>query len=246
MHAELIKLRIDEEFKKIIPPLTDEEYQLLHESIDKNGCLDPIIVWGNTIIDGHNRYSICQLLGIPYSIKEISFNNREEAMLWIIQHQIGKRNLEAAQKIELAMKMKPLIALQAKDNQKGGGGSVPTKVTKPIDTREELARIAGVSPTQISKWDKIVSEASAEDLMQLRSGKTTIHAVHKKLLMKEQNQTQLDEASEKQVHILLKDIHNRLRKLSEMPQEILLVSKEQLKSLVELLTVLIDLDRAGV
>ena len=55
----MINLKIDPEFQSQIPPLTDDEYKQLEENILKEGKLiSPLIVWNNTLVDGHNRYAI--------------------------------------------------------------------------------------------------------------------------------------------------------------------------------------------
>ena len=52
----MINLKIDPEFQNQIPPLTDDEYKQLEEDILKEGkLLSPLIVWNNTLVDGHNR-----------------------------------------------------------------------------------------------------------------------------------------------------------------------------------------------
>ena len=57
----MINLKIDPEFQSQIPPLTDDEFKQLEENILKEGKLiSPLIVWGNTLVDGHNRYAILQ------------------------------------------------------------------------------------------------------------------------------------------------------------------------------------------
>ncbi len=57
----MINLKIDPEFQSQIPPLTDDEFKQLEENILKEGkLLSPLIVWGNTLVDGHNRYAILQ------------------------------------------------------------------------------------------------------------------------------------------------------------------------------------------
>ena len=57
----MINLKIDPEFQNQIPPLTDDEYRQLEENILKEGkLLSPLIVWNNTLVDGHNRYTILQ------------------------------------------------------------------------------------------------------------------------------------------------------------------------------------------
>ena len=57
----MINLKIDPEFQSQIPPLTDDEFKQLEENILKEGKLrSPLIVWNNTLVDGHNRYAILQ------------------------------------------------------------------------------------------------------------------------------------------------------------------------------------------
>ena len=77
----MINLKIDPEFQSQIPPLTDDEYKQLEENILKEGkLLSPLIVWNNTLVDGHNRYAILQKHPeIYFSTMPLRFENREEA-----------------------------------------------------------------------------------------------------------------------------------------------------------------------
>ena len=102
---------IDSEFQSQIPALTDEEFQQLEENILSEGeVLSPLIVWGNILVDGHNRYKILQQHPeIPYTTRSISCTceTREDVLAWICKHQLGRRNLTPEQK-------KFLIGKQAK------------------------------------------------------------------------------------------------------------------------------------
>ena len=49
------KLTIDEGFNQLIPPLSANEQKQLEENIVHDGCREPICVWNNIILDGHNR-----------------------------------------------------------------------------------------------------------------------------------------------------------------------------------------------
>jgi len=60
-------LRIDSEFKNLIPPLTEEEYKGLENSILSEGCRDNLVTWNDILIDGHNRYEICQKHNIEFT-----------------------------------------------------------------------------------------------------------------------------------------------------------------------------------
>ena len=96
----MINLKIDPEFQNQIPPLTDDEYKQLEENILKEGkLLSPLIVWNNTLVDGHNRYTILQKHPeIYFSTMPLRFENREEAIAWICRNQLGRRNLSPEQK----------------------------------------------------------------------------------------------------------------------------------------------------
>jgi hypothetical protein len=89
-------LKIDNEFKSLIPPLSSEEYVQLEESIVNQGCLEPLYIWNKTILDGHNRYEICTRLQIPFRISYVVLlHGREEAISWICTNQLVRENVTA-------------------------------------------------------------------------------------------------------------------------------------------------------
>ena len=86
-------LIIDPEFKRLLPELSEKEYSVLEESILSEGCRDALVLWGQIIVDGHNRYQICRSHGLPFRTEQRAFSSREEAIRWILLNQIGRRNL---------------------------------------------------------------------------------------------------------------------------------------------------------
>ena len=100
MNEMLEQLKIDPEFEKVIPPLTKDEYHQLEENIlDDGRIMMPIAVWGDIIVDGHNRYRIAREYGdIPFSTTQLTFANRHEVIAWICKNQLGRRNLSDEQK----------------------------------------------------------------------------------------------------------------------------------------------------
>jgi N6-adenosine-specific RNA methylase IME4 len=86
-------LKIDPEFKNLIPPLLPEERAGLEKSLLEEGCRDSIVVWNETIIDGHNRYEICNKHFIDFGIVDMKFDNRDDVIEWIYQNQLSRRNL---------------------------------------------------------------------------------------------------------------------------------------------------------
>lgn len=97
---DISDLIIDEEFESVIPPLSDDEFKLLEESILQEGeVYHPLVVWNNNIVDGHHRYKILkEHPEIKYRIAEREFENRYEAISWICLNQLGRRNLSSAQR----------------------------------------------------------------------------------------------------------------------------------------------------
>ena len=87
------QLEIDNDFKNLIRPLMKTEYSQLELNLVVEGCREPILVWNDKIIDGHNRYEICNRLHIPYSSKDLVFDSREEVVVWICNNQLGRRNI---------------------------------------------------------------------------------------------------------------------------------------------------------
>ncbi|MEG4294684.1 hypothetical protein Q5692_38650 [Microcoleus sp. C2C3] len=94
-HTVADSLRIDPEFKALIPPLSPSEFASLEASILEEGCRDALVVWTEEkiLIDGYNRYAICVAHGIPYQIVEMSFNSRNAVKVWMLLNQLGRRNL---------------------------------------------------------------------------------------------------------------------------------------------------------
>lgn len=82
-HPRLYELKIDQEFKSLIPPLSVDERAQLEENLISEGCREPLSVWRNTILDGHNRYEICTRNKIPFRVMYVNVSSREEAIVWI-------------------------------------------------------------------------------------------------------------------------------------------------------------------
>ena len=134
--------RIDPEFKELMPPLSPEEYNQLEQNIlAHRKCRDAVVVWGDILVDGYNRLRICATHSIPFEIKQVHFDSREEAMLWILDNQLGRRNLTDAMRIELALSKAELLRQRARQNQIRGGarGGSSRPSDKPDATHPEPA-----------------------------------------------------------------------------------------------------------
>ena len=184
-------LEIDPDFQKLLPILPQEAIDGLRQSIQKDGCTDPIIVWKNKgiLLDGHNRLQICTELGIPYTIKEIEFETKDDAAKWIIARQINRRNLNIFQRIEASLSLYgEYFQDLAKKNRREGasrGGKAEEKAyqdldtpSKPIHTNVEIAKLARTNPDYVSRVRSLLKEPIKNALLieKLRQGQMTIDA----------------------------------------------------------------------
>lgn len=87
-----MNIKIDKEFQTLLAPLTAEEFSGLEADILDKGCLDPIKIWQDTIIDGHNRFAICNKHSMTYETQVLDFESRDDVIEWIIRHQLSRRN----------------------------------------------------------------------------------------------------------------------------------------------------------
>lgn len=92
-------IKIDEDLRNFIPVLTDSEREQLERNILAEGVREPLIVWQeeNTLIDGHNRYEIAKKHNLSLKIVTKSFFSKEDVYLWMIDNQLGRRNLTTEQ-----------------------------------------------------------------------------------------------------------------------------------------------------
>ena len=128
---------ISKDFKEILPPLSDSEFQNLEFDILKRGILHPILIWNGICIDGMHRLQIAKKHRLKYQTKELRFNSKEEAKVWVFEHQIGRRNQSPFTKITAGLQFEDYYKTKAKENQRkspGRGKKGFPKVGKSIDT----------------------------------------------------------------------------------------------------------------
>ena len=93
MKTKLPILKTDPDFQSLIPPLSQEAYEELELNIVCNGCREPIKVWGDYIIDGHNRYKICHEYDIAFTTEEVELKSKDDVISWICINLIENRDL---------------------------------------------------------------------------------------------------------------------------------------------------------
>lgn len=171
-------LNINESFKNLLRPLTQEEKKSLTASILSAGkIINPIIVFKGTdeIVDGYHRYDIASTYQLPFQVEEMEFESEAEAMKWIYKNQAGRRNMTEAALSEV----RALISKMFATGQTVTSVAKDLGISKPTASREltrhEIGEAAGDHETvrdlpvkQIEEIAKMPKEEQAKIVAELR------------------------------------------------------------------------------
>jgi hypothetical protein len=90
-------ITIDEEIKDLLPQQSHDEYLRLEEDLLVHGCRDQLVVWQDgprqVLLDGHLRRAICHARHVSFEKKILEFPDRSSAITWVVNNQLGRRNL---------------------------------------------------------------------------------------------------------------------------------------------------------
>jgi hypothetical protein len=177
---------VNEELKAYIDPLTPEEYESLERSILAEGCRDALVLWGELLVDGHNRYGICRKHGLPFqTVQNTRFQSIEDVHLWMIDQHLGRRSISDFQRGVLALRKREIVAARragtratsagaAADEKQPADNAAPPP--EPLDSREALARAARLSSSQVLMIEKIHKQATPELVEAVKAGTISLSA----------------------------------------------------------------------
>ena len=187
---------VNEELKAYIDPLTPEEHDALERSILAEGCRDALVLWGDVLVDGHNRYGICQKHGLPFqTVQNTRFQSMEDVHLWMIDQHLGRRSVSDFQRGVLALRKREIVAerraraaaafvagnAQAEtqpEESSATAAPAAASVAPPEDlsSREAIARAARLSSSQVVMIEKIQKQAAPELVAAVKSGTISLNA----------------------------------------------------------------------
>lgn len=143
------------------------------------------------LVDGHNRYEICSRLGIDFEIKHIEFKDRNEAKVWMIDNQDGRRNITDGWRFDLKQTKKQILKDmgKAKYDETVGRPTKEKSLSKvdndKHDTRKEIAKELGWSTGKVAMADKVWKDAEPETKEQVKSGEVSINQAYQELKKQE-------------------------------------------------------------
>ena len=177
--------------KAYIDPLTPDEHEALERSLLAEGCRDALVLWGNVLVDGHNRYGICQKHGIPFeTVQNTRFKSMDDVHLWMIEQHLGRRSVSDYQRGVLALRKRTILEARQQArleapppaNDEAATAAPEDDDRPPWDdtpvpaTRADLAREARLSANQVMMIERIHAQATPEVVEALKAGEISISA----------------------------------------------------------------------
>ena len=185
-----MNITVLEELRAYIDPLTPEEHASLERSILAEGCRDALVLWGEVLVDGHNRYGICQKHGLPFqTVQSKLFQTMEDVHLWMIDQHLGRRSVSDFQRGVLALRKREILA-QRQAQPADTGPAEPATADAPaaeaadaavattpaLKSRADIARAARLSSNQVVMIEKIHKQATPEVVSAVKTGGLSLNA----------------------------------------------------------------------
>jgi ParB-like chromosome segregation protein Spo0J len=192
-----MSLRVNPEYEKLLPKMSDEEFAELKESIQAEGQHYAIVANEDLeILDGHQRFRACIELGIEPDFEVRKFEDKLLEKKFVIQANLRRRHLNKFQLVELGVPLLEIEKELAKKRQAAGGkigrniqlGLAPDDAKPAFKKSKATAAVAkkvGVSTRTFERGKKILEKASEEDKQKLREGKTSIAQVYREMVTPE-------------------------------------------------------------
>ena len=224
---------VNESLKAYIDPLTPEEHDALERSLLAEGCRDALVLWGDMLVDGHNRYGICRKHGLPFqAVQNTRFQSIDDVHLWMIDQHLGRRSVSDFQRGVLALRKKDILTERARASvaEAATEGAVarqadasladaPPAATlpppAPLTSREAIAKAARLSSSQVVMIEKIQKQAAPQVVEAVRAGTLSINAAAAVASLPAEEQVAAANAGKDE----LKQAAKRVREAKRKPRE---------------------------
>ena len=220
-----MSLRLNPEYSKLLPKMSEEEFAELKASIKAEGQHYPIIVNEDLeVLDGHHRYRACTELGIEPDFEVRRFEDKLLEKKFVIEANLRRRHLNNFQLVELAVPLLEIERALAKKRQVKGGkdgrdmqlglASDDAEPAFGAKATEVVAKKAGVSTRTFERGRKIIEKGSEDEKQRLREGKASITGVYSEIKSVENAQLKKEVAPAVQEAESPRDLQNKAELLS--------------------------------
>ena len=195
-----MEVTIDARIRGLLVPLREDERALLEQSVLAEGIRDPLVVWKRAdgtriLLDGHHRYELAKQHGLDYAIVEMTFETEDDAVLWVLQNQLARRNLTDEQRTLVLGRLYNQMKLargRPPEDEKGdnlspfsGNHATSRYIASLHGVNEKTVRRAGEFAEVVDALAEIEPEAAARVVAgELPDAKTALRKVEPELLPK--------------------------------------------------------------
>lgn len=192
-----MSLCVNSTYEKLLPQMSNEEFEELKRSIQIEGQHYPIIANENLeVLDGHHRFKACNELDLEPDFEIRKFENKLVEKKFVIESNLRRRHLTSFQLVELGVPLLEIEKAMSKKRQKEGGkkgrniqlGLASSGATSIITSGKATAIVAekiGLSTRTFERGKKILEKATEEEKQKLREGKTSISRVYREIVQPE-------------------------------------------------------------
>jgi ParB-like chromosome segregation protein Spo0J len=189
-----MSLRVNSEYEKLLPKMSDEEFAELKASIQAEGQHYAIVANENLeVLDGYHRFRACTELGIEPDFEVRKFEDKLLEKKFVIEANLRRRHLTKFQLVELGVPLLEIEKALAKKRQATGGkigrniqlGLAPGDAKPEFKKTKATAAVAkkvGVSTRTFERGKKILEKASEQEKQKLREGKASIAKVYREVV----------------------------------------------------------------
>ena len=230
--ARPMDIVVNEELKAYIDPLTPDEYEALERSLLAEGCRDSLVLWGNVLVDGHNRYGICRKHDLPFNTAQNTrFQSMDDVHLWMIEQHLGRRSVSDFQRGVLALRKREILQerrSRARPVEEEAGAvpeatpsvavAEPPAKPEPLPSRQAIAREARLSNSQVVMIEKIQKQAAPEVVAAVKSGVLSINAAAAVATLPEDEQRAAAVAGDDELKQAAKRVREAKRKPRKEPE----------------------------
>ena len=99
-------------------------------------------------------------------------------MLWMLQNQLSRRNLNDFQRVEMVRKCEQAVKAQAQQRMLKGKSDPRIKLPQGSKSRDELGKLAGVSGSTYEHAAAVLDNAPEEVIQSAREKSLSINAAY--------------------------------------------------------------------
>jgi len=177
---------INPEYEAIVPPLTEEEFERLKNSIEEVGLYEPIVVnKERVILDGHHRFKACKDVGVLPRFTIKSFDTKIAEEIYVIETNVIRRQLNQYQSTILGLKLEKNYAIKAKERLSTGGINRVSPYGETLHSEKKAAEVIGLSFGTYARSKYVLNNGTITQLELFKQGKKRAGSLYREIKLRE-------------------------------------------------------------